>query len=99
MHGVHQVSKYKFDALRSTNVYLEHTDEWIYCHEASVCDMDFCTLHNRSDHKMRSFPQHWRADRGIMERICEHGVGHPDPDEYKIRVGLDDGTHGCDFCC
>ena len=93
------MSKYKFDALRSTNVYLEHTDEWMYCHEASVCDMDFCTLHNRSDHKMRSFPQHWRADRGIMERICEHGVGHPDPDEYRIRVGLDDGTHGCDFCC
>ena len=93
------MTKHKFDPLRSTNMYLEHTDDWLNCHEESVCRGDFCTLHNRSDHKMRAFPQHWRADRGIMERICEHGVGHPDPDEYQVRMGFDKGTHGCDFCC
>ena len=40
---------------------------------------------------------HWREDRFIMERICEHGVGHPDPDDKRVREG--DGVHGCDGCC
>jgi hypothetical protein len=50
---------------------------------------------------MRSFPQEWRTDRAIMERICPHGVGHPDPDEYKIRGknGKYELVHGCDGCC
>ena len=34
-----------------------------------------------------------------MERICDHGIGHPDPDEFRIRNGEDDGIHGCDGCC
>jgi hypothetical protein len=34
-----------------------------------------------------------------MERICPHGVGHPDPDEYAIASGGDAGVHGCDGCC
>lgn len=52
---------------------------------------------------MRDWPQFWRDDRGLMERICSHGIGHPDPDDlaYKIRTGGDDaeGVHGCDGCC
>jgi hypothetical protein len=55
-----------------------------------------CTIHHPSDHGLRGFPQVWRADRGFMERICDHAIGHPDPDE-----GLegDDAVHGCDGCC
>jgi hypothetical protein len=34
-----------------------------------------------------------------MERICEHGCGHPDPDDHRILTGEDDGIHGCDGCC
>jgi hypothetical protein len=30
-----------------------------------------------------------------MERICDHGVGHPDPDEFMADVWV----HGCDGCC
>jgi hypothetical protein len=37
--------------------------------------------------------------RNIMERICSHGVGHPDPDDLRIRMGYDDGSHSCDMCC
>jgi len=50
---------------------------------------------------MRSFPQHWRSDRAIMERICPHGIGHPDPDEYKLngKSGWAEAVHGCDGCC
>lgn len=74
-------------------------------HDPKQCKGEACTIHNRSDHHMRHMPQHWRKDRGMMERICEHGVGHPDPDEYWMtnddyaeqREWL--AVHGCDGCC
>jgi hypothetical protein len=50
----------------------------------------------RSVHSMRSFPTHFRFDRYLMERICPHGVGHPDPDDPQSAI---DGVHGCDGCC
>lgn len=67
-------------------------------HEQWQCLGNFCTIHKPSDHSMRGMKQRWRADRALMERVCEHGVGHPDPDE----IGLDEsgrGIHGCDGCC
>lgn len=78
---------------------LEHTDTELFTHTRGECAGERCTIHHRSDHPMRGYPQHWRADRGIIERICPHGVGHPDPDEYALTIGLDDGAHGCDGCC
>lgn len=82
-------------------VTLENTDQQIWVHPNFACKNEACTIHNRSDHCMRSFPQEWRTDRAIMERICPHGVGHPDPDEYKIRgeKGKYELYHGCDGCC
>ena len=77
---------------------LEHSNITIYVHSSSACKGRNCTIHNKSDHSMRSFPQIWRGDRAIMERICSHGVGHPDPDEYKL-FSIDKGIHGCDGCC
>lgn len=79
--------------------FLEHTDcSIISVHDDSSCAGRPCTIHNRSDHSMRGFKQHWRSDRGIMERICPHGVGHPDPDSPWA---LDDlmWIHACDGCC
>jgi hypothetical protein len=73
----------------------------IIAHKASVCRGDLskkrprhCPLHRRTDHHMRAWPQHWRDDRGIMERTCPHGIGHPDPDDPTT-----DTVHGCDGCC
>ena len=80
-------------------VQLEHSEEILWVHPSSACVGEYCTIHNRSNHTMRSFPQHWRADRAIMERICSHGVGHPDPDEYKLTISVFEGVHGCDGCC
>jgi hypothetical protein len=31
--------------------------------------------------------QHYRSDKGVMEYLCSHGVGH------------ELGIHGCDGCC
>lgn len=74
---------------------LENTDQRMWSvHAPDLCAGEHCTIHNRSDHHMRGWPQNWRSDRGLMERICPHGVGHPDPDEIST-----DTTHGCDGCC
>lgn len=64
-------------------------------HHINQCAGRNCVLHNMSNHSMRSFPQHYRQDIGIMERVCPHGIGHLDPDELTDRLG----AHGCDGCC
>ena len=68
-------------------------------HSVSVCGGDICVIHNQTQHHMLDWPLIWRSDRGIMERRCPHGIGHPDPDDYKIRTKFDPGVHGCDGCC
>lgn len=86
-------------AERMDKVYLEHTKISLWAHKKDQCAGDRCTIHNLSNHSMRSFPQWWRGDRGIMERTCPHGVGHPDPDDYNVRMHAYEGVHGCDGCC
>lgn len=75
-------------------------------HDPSTCTGRACPIHNRTVHSMRAFPQHWRSDRGLMERICPHGVGHPDPDAYSYLVttlgeanAQAEFSHACDGCC
>lgn len=67
----------------------------LWVHSRENCKGPYCPIHNPSDHHMKDWPVHWRDDRKIMERICVHGVGHPDPDD----ISDDDGTHGCCGCC
>jgi hypothetical protein len=71
--------------------------------ETAECTIHGCVIHSPTDHPMKDFEQIWRQDRGIMERVCEHGVGHPDPDGLKwlVRNGsvAPDFVHGCDGCC
>ena len=80
------------------------TGQRMRVHEAATCDPGApCVIHRPSAHPMAGLPLHWRTDRRIFERICTHGVGHPDPDgmAYRAANGLDDaeGIHGCDGCC
>lgn len=65
----------------------------LFAHGPAVCEKP-CPIHWPSLHHMRSWRQHWRADRGIIERICKHDIGHPDPDDKAPFKG-----HGCDLCC
>ncbi len=67
-------------------------------HDADKCHGEYCTIHNNSDHHMKDWPQNWRPDRGIMERLCSHGVGHPDPDDPAMKFDYE-RIHGCDMCC
>jgi hypothetical protein len=71
-----------------------------------------CCIHNPSDHPLVDADIVWRQAGAFdikpshMERICEHGVGHPDPDAlaYLNRTGKGElahslSIHGCDGCC
>jgi hypothetical protein len=78
----------------------------VVAHKASVCRQDKtkksprpCPLHGRTQHHMRAWAQNWRDDRGVMERICPHGIGHPDPDDPAFQKNEYEGVHGCDGCC
>lgn len=70
------------------------SDRVLLVHPKTKCKGQHCCIHNPSDHHMKEWPQNWREDRGIMERICPHGIGHPDPDDPTT-----DRIHGCDGCC
>lgn len=66
-----------------------------------------CVIHEPSNHHMLAWPTNWRDGGALdikpphMERVCQHGVGHPDPDDmsYWASKGEDIGGHGCDGCC
>lgn len=71
-------------------------------HPETLCRGRVCVIHNPTDHHMRTWPLHWRGDRAIFERICKHGTGHPDPDQFPYweRTGQPwQKVHGCDGCC
>jgi hypothetical protein len=71
----------------------------INVHPETACAGRPCCIHHPSGHHMVTWPQIWRGDRGIMERQCPHGIGHPDPDDLAIQTHTDSGVHGCDGCC
>lgn len=87
--------------------YIDGTGQVVNVHEGDQCAGRDCVIHNPSTHHMNGWPTHWRGDRGLMERICKHGVGHPDPDHMSHIKRLHDaglthepdGMHGCDGCC
>lgn len=74
------------------------TGQRLRVHEHEDCEGP-CPIHAQTLHALVTARRHWRGDRRIMERICDHGVGHPDPDDLAIRSGVDPGVHGCDGCC
>lgn len=79
--------------------------QWLQIHNKEICNPP-CAFHAPSDHHMQYWKMLWRDDRALLERICKHGVGHPDPDQLtylktKVNVGYsaEKSVHGCDGCC
>ena len=72
-------------------------------HPTSACEGRGCAIHDHpSDHPLKDAPMNWRTDRQILERICDHGVGHPDHDSALYMQSIGHGIeniHGCDGCC
>lgn len=71
-------------------------------HDPADCQGRPCALHNSSEHHMANWPQRYRFDKGFMERVCPHGIGHTDPDDVAYFAGINAAgwtLHGCDGCC
>lgn len=72
-------------------------------HDGTACAGRHCPFHNPSDHPLNTAPRKVRLDKGaLVERICEHGIGHDDPDSVAwlhSRGEMWAGVHGCDGCC
>ena len=85
-----------------SETYVTGVGQEIGVHEEANCRGAHCCIHNPSQHHMRDWPTLWRHDRYLMERLCPHGVGHPDPDHIdslpKARRHIE-SVHGCDGCC
>lgn len=54
-------------------------------HKPNECGGEHCVLHNPSDHHMSEWTIYIRLDRefALAERLCPHGIGHPDPDSLS----------------
>ena len=86
--------------------YTTGTGQKLKVHAKTDCKGEHCVIHNPSNHAMREFPTHWREDRALMERICPHGIEHPDPDDIAFKRAIAgekharyEAVHGCDGCC
>jgi hypothetical protein len=85
------------------------TELGVCFHSPAHCRLErHCAVHKPSKKNlMRDWPFVVRRDKGgLMERTCEHGVGHPDRDSLKwLRRFMSKpevramGIHGCDGCC
>ena len=72
--------------------------------ETDDCSRFGCVLHSPTDPN-QDWPTHWRGDRGLMERICPCGVGHPDKDAIAFirrtrgeEAARCEAIHGCCGC-
>lgn len=87
---------------RLREILVDHTGSVWHVHGRATCK-GRCALHRPTEHGMRSLPVIIR-ETGLIERICEHGVGHPDPDSlaWFNKTGQKGyGVHGCcgNGCC
>lgn len=109
---MNQFQEYKLEEIKRLEEESKIHDEWTDCtgrtyrvHKRTVdCDVNGCAIHNPSYHPLSDAKQFMREDKfWLIERICKHGVGHPDPDSAGfIAKQLGDKSiwvHGCDGCC
>lgn len=64
---------YRFEAMEPARL--------VGVHNESRCEGGPCAVHNRSVHSLRTCPQWFDNDTGVMFRICPCGNFHIDPDE------------------
>lgn len=79
---------------------------WAF-HGPEVCTGRPCPLHAPSRHPLRAAPimMPVTPDDIVLERLCPHGIAHPDPDSVQLADILDPAgegehqIHPCDGCC
>jgi hypothetical protein len=69
-------------------------------HSTSVCAGQSCAIHQRTNHRMRHFPQFFDNQTQAMYRVCVHRNFHIDPDERpNVITQFYDGPGDCCGCC
>lgn len=58
-------------------------------HPESACAGRGCPLHHPSAHRMVDWPMRWNPTTRAIERECEHGRWHPDPDDLAYKRSVD----------
>jgi hypothetical protein len=85
-----------------------HDGRLMTVHAIGTCSGPYCCVHNPSDHPLRNLPLYWVPFGAVMERVCAHGIRHPDPDDvahwrrlYGDRAADARAAHCCDTdrCC
>lgn len=83
-HGPH--ASWSTEVIECEEIPLEHSDPPVYLtgvHSPAVCEGRPCTIHNRTDHAMRSWPQMWNDVTRQMMRISPIGIPYVDPDHFR----------------
>ena len=62
-------------------------------HSPIRCEGRHCCIHWPSNHHMVGWEMQFAE--GYMNRVCQHGQQHPDPDNYPKNWW----PHNCDSCC
>lgn len=71
-------------------------------HDKDFCAGQICVMHNPINGDFRRLLLVWENNVKRYERVCEHGVTHPDPSQFAFwrATGQEQlGTHPCDRCC
>lgn len=89
--------------LSNSSIQLNERDIIQGVHHKENCT-GYCYIHNKSKHPLRHNPLKINLENGLLERICEHGIGHPDIDYLNAREESGEditfmGVHSCDGCC
>lgn len=83
--------------------YRHYFEDWIddfgtkvvNVHNENECFGPTCAIHRNTHHHMELDPQRWNPKENYIERVCQHSVGHPDPDDFLNLLR----AHDCDGCC
>lgn len=101
LHTTEDKSNEKVTSSNSKSEDTEQYGRW-RIHAKSVCS-GYCPFHNPSNHPLKDAGINIRGDKMMLvERMCEHGIGHDDPDSVAYLQSKGEmwaGTHGCDGCC
>lgn len=65
-------------------------------HKETACRGRNCALHNPSYHQLCEAPLRWLyepGEGGYMERLCEHGAWHQDPDDLEFHRKFNGGDN------
>lgn len=80
-----------------------NTGQRVVVHAKRFCvPLMNCPVHYRMDGSYLNLPMIWRDDVRLFERLCAHGVGHPDPNQFAFWHSINQDfkkSHGCDGCC